>query len=65
VLGAGGSGEETGGAKGPVEGHEQPSRPLRAPVNGPKRIQESRHFVFRKTNPGDKAFQAAVGDAIG
>jgi hypothetical protein len=44
VLGAGDSGEETGGARGPAAGHAQPSRPSRALENGRERIQESRHF---------------------
>jgi hypothetical protein len=44
VPGAGDSGEETGGAKGPSEGHEQPRRRSGALENGPERIQEFRHF---------------------
>jgi hypothetical protein len=44
VPGAGHSGEETGGARGPAEGHGQPSKRSRARENGPETIQESRHF---------------------
>jgi hypothetical protein len=51
VPGAVDSGEETGGARGPAEGHEQPSRPSRAPENGPERIQESRHFHAPEDQP--------------
>jgi hypothetical protein len=51
VPGAGDSGEETGGARGPAEGHAQPSRPSRALENGRERIQESRHFHVPEDQP--------------
>jgi hypothetical protein len=51
LSGAGDSGEENGGARGPAEGNEQPSRPLRAPQNVPERIQESRHFHVTEDQP--------------
>jgi hypothetical protein len=51
VPGAGNSGEETGGAKGPAEGHEQPSRQSRALENGPVRIQESRQLHAPEDQP--------------